>query len=111
MSWQARLPPIVIGATPVNVIKKCKRKYGKLPPKNVGDLIPWQTVHVDLIGPYSITAEQLQPDGSYKTTTLELTCMTMIDPATGWFEIVQVPNYYSEKDTHQRAAPTGGTIF
>jgi len=59
---------------------KRKRKYGKLPPKNIDNLIPWQTVHVNLNGPYSITAEQLQPDGfyktngSYKTTTLELTC-------------------------------------
>ena len=90
--------------------KKRKRKYGKLPPKNVGDLIPWQTVHVDLIGPYSITAEQLQPDGSYKTTTLELTCMTMIDPATGWFEIVQVPNYNSEKDTQEVIDKTSARI-
>jgi len=90
--------------------KKCKRKYGKLPPKNVGDLIPWQTVHVNLIGPYSITAEKLQPDGSYKTTTLELPCMTMIDPVMGWFEIVQVPNYSSVNDTQEVIDKTSARI-
>jgi hypothetical protein len=37
--------------------KPRKRKYGKLPARNVGELIPWQTVHTDLIGPYSITAK------------------------------------------------------
>lgn len=73
--------------------KTRKRKYGQLPPKNVGDLKPWNTVHVDLIGPYSLLAQQEQPDGSQKQKEFQLTCMTMIDPDTGWFEIVEVPNY------------------
>jgi len=33
--------------------KKRKVKYGDVPPKDVGALIPWDTVHVDLIGPYT----------------------------------------------------------
>ena len=48
---------------------------------------------IDLVVPYSLTAKQYQPDGSIQTKELQLTCMTMLDPATGWFEIVEVPNY------------------
>ena len=82
--------------------KKCKicqahkprrLNYGHLPPKNVGDLVPWDTVHTDLIGPYSITSKQMQTDGKIIEQELQLTCMTMIDPVTGWFEIVEVPNF------------------
>ena len=36
-----------------------------------------------MIGPYKITGK--------KKRDLELWCVTMIDPATGWFEIKQVP--------------------
>ena len=55
------------------------------------ELVPWQTVHADLIGPYSITAKQYQTDGSIIDKELSLTCMAMIDPVIGWFEIVEVP--------------------
>jgi hypothetical protein len=48
---------------------------------------------VDLVGPYSLTAKRFQPDGSIQSKELQLTCMTMLDPVTGWFEIVEVPNY------------------
>ena len=54
-------------------------------------------MHTDLIGPYSITAKQTQPGGEIKEVDLHLTAMTMVDPATGWFEIVEVP-YYNIKD-------------
>ena len=64
-----------------------------MPARSVGELIPWQTVHTDLIGPYSITAKQFQTDGSIVDKELSLTCMTIIDPVTGWFEIVEVPSY------------------
>ena len=73
--------------------KPRKRKYGHLPPKIVGDLVPWHTVHTDLICPYSLTAKQNQPNGTIEEKEFSLTCMTMIDPVTGWFEIVEVPNY------------------
>lgn len=74
-------------------LKKRKTKYGHVPPKNVGTLTPWETVHVDLVGPYSLTAKQFQPDSSIKPIELQLTCMTMLDPVTGWFEIIEIPNY------------------
>ena len=61
------------------VSKKRKRKYGKLPVKLV-ETVPWRGVCVDLIGPYTLKAT----DG----TILDFMCLTMIDPASGWFEIL-----------------------
>ena len=54
--------------------KKCKvcqkyksrsRKYGRLPPKKVNPITPWQTVHVNLVGPYkaSVTHNELGGGG------------------------------------------------
>jgi hypothetical protein len=59
-----------------------KKKYGKLPPAQP-DLIPWHTLCIDLIGPYHFGPEDDE---------ITLHCLTMIDPATGWFEIIDVPN-------------------
>ena len=58
--------------------KKQKKKYGHLPPKEAEEAIPWKRVNVDVVGPYTVKT----PKG--KRT---LIAMTMIDPATGWFEI------------------------
>ena len=44
---------------------------------------PWKSVCVNLIEPYTIKAK----DG----TVLDFMCLTMIDPSTGWFEIVELP--------------------
>ena len=63
--------------------KKCTRKYGHLPPK-IAKTTPWQCVCCDLIGPYTLKGK----DGSI----LDFMCLTMIDPATGWFEIIELPN-------------------
>ena len=62
-------------------LKANHKKYGKLPPKEP-ETIPWHTLCIDLIGPYDF--------GSNKNA-VRLHCMTMIDPATGWFEIVDIP--------------------
>jgi hypothetical protein len=51
------------------------------PPKEP-ECIPWHTLCIDLIGPYSF--------GKGKDK-FHLQCLTMIDPATGGFEIVEVP--------------------
>jgi hypothetical protein len=61
--------------------KKRKRKYRHLPPKEA-ETIPWRTVCVDLIGPYTIKGAD--------DTALEFMCMTMIDLAMGWFEVVEL---------------------
>ena len=62
--------------------KRHKRKYGHLPPK-IATVTPWKQVCVDLIGPYTIKAKD--------KTALDFMCLTMIDPATSWFEIVELP--------------------
>jgi len=52
---------------------------------------------VDLIGPYTVKVNQEQPGQIIKEVELQLTCMTFLDPATGWFEIAEVP-YFNIKD-------------
>ncbi|GKY94846.1 hypothetical protein MPSEU_000449600 [Mayamaea pseudoterrestris] len=64
------------------VYKKPRPKYGKLPLKDNVEVHPWHTVCVDLIGPYTITGK----DG----VTRSLNAMTMADPSTGWFEVMEV---------------------
>ena len=75
-----------------DVCKKCptfqraktnNQKYGKLLPKQ-SETSPWDTLCVDLTGPYTIPQKGRNP--------LKLWCLTMIDPATGWFEMSQIPN-------------------
>ena len=46
-------------------------------------MVPWKSVSANLIGPYTIKAKD--------DTVLDFMCLTMIDPATGWFEIVELP--------------------
>ena len=61
--------------------KKVHLKYGKLLPKTA-ETKPWQVLCVDLIGPYNLTTR--------KSTLLHIWAITMIDPATGWLEIVPI---------------------
>ena len=65
--------------TPVRKQKNIK-KYGH-PPEKTAEAVPWERLCVDLIGPYTI--ERVGQEN------LELKAVTMIDPATSWFEIVQ----------------------
>ena len=60
--------------------KRRQKKYGLLPPKEA-EATPWDKLCVDLIGPYKIRRKGKEP--------LICRCVTMIDPATGWFEIQQ----------------------
>jgi hypothetical protein len=64
------------------VNKKRQRLYGKLPTKMVITK-PWHTLCVDLIGPYTLKGKN--------GTVIDFMCLTMIDPATSWFEIVELP--------------------
>ena len=61
--------------------KKTATKYGTLPPKEAEKSEPWNRVNVDMIGPLTVKTP---------TKTVELRALTMIDPATGWFEIKDV---------------------
>ena len=63
------------------VYKQQKQKYGKLPAKLV-ITNPWEALRVDL-GPYTLKGK----DG----TEIYFMCLTMIDPASSWFEIVELP--------------------
>jgi transposase InsO family protein len=71
-------------------VKKCptcqrckgpRKAYGKLPMKIWDNPKPWQRVDVDLIGPMKIKTPSQE---------VELRALTMIDPATGWFEVKDV---------------------
>ena len=62
--------------------KRQDPKKGLLEPKTVPEVIPWHTPCIDLIGPYTI--------GKKKKET-KLHALTMIDPATGWFEAAVIP--------------------
>jgi hypothetical protein len=44
---------------------------------------PWEALCVDLIGPYTLK-------GGYGAE-IDFMCLTMIDPASSWFEIVELP--------------------
>jgi hypothetical protein len=60
--------------------KATRPKYGHLPlPER--ELHPWHTVCVDLVGPLTVMAS----DGKERV----LNALTMADPSTGWFEIVE----------------------
>ena len=76
------------------ITKKSQLKYGKLPEKEA-EANPWERLCVDLIGPYTIKNKQ-------NKQTLTLCCLTMIDPATGWFEV---------KDIQNKDAPTIANVL
>ena len=67
--------------------KKQRKKYGHLPARSA-DVTPWKRVNVDLIGPYTIKARR---------KTYQLKAMTMIDPATSWFEIACMESKSSDE--------------
>jgi putative transposase len=67
--------------------KKVRKKYGKIPPKEAEEAIPWNRVNIDLIGPLSAKTAN---------GTFVLNALTMIDPATGWFEIAEIAERDSE---------------
>ncbi|MGH7955113.1 MAG: RNase H-like domain-containing protein, partial [Gloeomargaritales cyanobacterium] len=64
------------------LLKKQRKKYGHLPPKKA-ESQPWHRLCIDLVGPYEVNT----PSGKQV-----LKALTMIDPATSWFEIVEIPN-------------------
>jgi hypothetical protein len=69
------------------VNKRHSQKYGHLPPKLV-ITTPWKALCVGLIGPYTLKGK----DG----LSIDFMCLTMIDPATSWFEIGEQPTVAQE---------------
>jgi hypothetical protein len=68
--------------------KKQKLKYGHLPSK-ITITVPWRALCVDLIGPYTLKGK----DG----TIIDFMALTMIDPATSWFKVVELPLVRKQK--------------
>jgi hypothetical protein len=64
------------------VNKKRKLKYGHLPPKTV-ITVPWKALYVDLIGSYILKGKE--------GTIIDFMALTMINFATSWFKVVELP--------------------
>ncbi len=64
------------------VNKRRSQKYGPLPPKTVYT-ISWECLCVDLIGPYTLKGKD--------NSRIDFMALTMIDPASSWFEIAELP--------------------
>jgi hypothetical protein len=64
------------------VNKRHSLKYRHVPPKLV-ITTPWRALCIDLVGPYTLKSK----DGS----SIDFMCLTVIDPAPSWFEIVELP--------------------
>ena len=64
--------------------KRSQRKCSHAPVK-IAEVVPWQTLCIDLIGPHELTAKN-----GNKKETIKIWAITMIDPATGWLEIVPI---------------------
>ena len=76
-----------VNSCPVCQRNKRKQKlYGHIPPKEA-ESTPWDKLCVDLIGPYTINRKG--------KPLVKCKAVTMIDPATGWFEICQ----YDDKES------------
>ena len=61
--------------------RKLNNKYGKLPAKSYEEIL-WNKLCVDLIRPYLMKRKG-------KKEKIHIKSVTMIDPVTGWFEILQ----------------------
>jgi hypothetical protein len=84
MYWKAMCNTIrkcVKSCRSCQVNKRHSLKYGHVPPKLVITTL-WRALCVDLIGLYTLKGK----DGS----SIDFMCHTMIDPATSWFEIVEL---------------------
>ncbi len=67
--------------------KRHSQKYRHVLPKLV-ITTPWEALCVDLIGPYALNGK----DGS----SIDFMCLTMIDPATSWFKMVELLKFQRE---------------
>jgi hypothetical protein len=69
------------------VNKRHSQKYGHLLPKLV-ITTPWKALCVDFIGPYTLKGK----NGS----NIDFICLTMINPTTSWFKMVELPTVAQE---------------
>jgi hypothetical protein len=84
--WKGLCTMVIATCKKCHLCQKAKltnQKCGKLPAK-LAEENPWDTLCVDLIGPCKIERKGKKH--------LKLWCLTMIDPATGCFEMEQISN-------------------
>ena len=82
--------------------KARQQSFGKFPAK-IAEIIPWRTLCVDCIGPYTLKGL----DGSI----IDFMCLTMIDPATSWFEMVELPVRMVTRPDKMTKKPVEEEIF
>ena len=71
---------------PCNICQQFKNGnniYGRLPSKIIAKLKPWDKVHVYLIGLYGNYIRQHHPGSAIIKNSFSITCMKMINSATG----------------------------
>ncbi len=81
-SMQTTIRSITKSCSTCQVNKKRKLKYGHLPPKTI-ITTPWRMLCVDRVGQFTLKGK----DGS----VIDFMALTMIDPASSWFDLVELP--------------------
>ena len=86
------------------VVKECdqcqrnkltgSKNYGKVPPTDDKGVPPLDTVHVDLVGPWTVEFK-LTDNG--KILTKQVLWFTAVDKATDWTEIMGIDNKKSSR--------------
>ncbi len=66
------------------VIKKRTQKYGHLPSKIIIST-PWEALCVNLVGLYTLKGKD--------SLSIDFMALTMIDPASSWFKVVELPTF------------------
>ncbi len=62
--------------------KKRTQNYGHLPSKIVTST-PWEALCVKIVSPYTLKGKE--------GLSIDFMALTMIDPASSWFEVVELP--------------------
>ena len=86
--WKGLVTQEDMYSKPCNIFQQQKNRstlYERFPPKKISELKPLDTVYIYLIGPYNKSIRQHQMGVYIIKNNVSITCMTMIDPATGWF--------------------------
>jgi hypothetical protein len=84
--WKGLRTMVIAACRKCQLCQKAKltnQKQGKLPAKQAEEN-PWDTLCVDLTGPCKLERKGKKD--------LKLWCLTVINPATGWFEMEKVAN-------------------
>ncbi len=82
------IPSITKSCKSCQVNKRRTLKYGHLPSKIVINT-PWEALCVNLISPYTLKGKG---KGKGKDGyAIDFMAITMIDPASSWFEIAELP--------------------